>query len=461
MRPNGNVHTFSYIFGTIFAAPAFGVCAGAACFLWPAFINGYPILFSDTHAFLVQAGEPFMIWDKPWIYGPFLIAVSGRVTLWLPAVAQCLLLSHLLWLTGKACGAATPMRHLALCAFLAVGSAAPWFAALLMPDIMAPIAVLCLFVLGFGERLRRGERAWAGGVGAIAIASHLSLLIVGAACIAAGILWRRRFVMAAPMLAAVALLLLTNAIGFGRFGLSPYGSVFALARLAADGPAARTLAAECPRAGWRLCAWVGRLPGDSDTFLWEPKGPVWSSPGGPIAVAPEASAIVARTLAREPLAVARGAVSNTLRQLLLVRVGDTLGPDWLAQTVAIGLGKYFPPAELRRFEASLQARGELAAVAAPFAPQYRVLLAIGAIVTPILLVVALRRHDMPRAGLAALVLSALVANAFATGALSKPHDRYQARIAWLLLLPPAFQIGALQMGARASTSAGERRTRCS
>jgi hypothetical protein len=30
----------------------------------------------------------------------------------------------------------------------------------------------------------------------------------------------------------------------------------------------------------------------------------------------------------------------------------------------------------------------------------------------------------------------VVANAFATGALSKPHHRYQARIAWLLVLPP-------------------------
>jgi hypothetical protein len=432
------------------------VVAGAACLLWPAIVNGYPILFSDTHAFLVQAGEPFMIWDKPWIYGPFLMAVSARLTLWLPAIAQCLLLSHLLWLTAKACAAARPLSHLALCALLSVGSAAPWFASLLMPDIMAPIAVLCLFVLGFGQRLRRAERVWAGAVGAFAIASHLSLLIVGAACVAVGIVWGRRFVMAAPLLIAVSLLLLTNAIGFGRFGVSPYGSVFALARLAADGPAARTLEAECPQSGWRLCAWVGRLPADSDTFLWEGKGPVWSTPGGPMAVAPEASAIVARTLAREPLTIAGYALSNTLHQLVMVQVGDALGPDWLEQTVAISLGKYFPATELRWFRGSREAHDELKAVAAPFAPQCTLLLLIGAIATPILLVRALRRGDTPLAGLAALVLLALLANAFATGALSKPHHRYQARIAWLLLVAPAVQIGA-----RASTSAGERRTSCS
>jgi hypothetical protein len=413
------------------------VLVGAAFFLWPAIVNGYPILFSDTHAFLVQAAEPFMIWDKPWIYGPFLIATSGRITLWLPAAAQCLLLSHMLWLAAKTCALSHPIRHVALCAFLGVGSAAPWFASLLMPDIMAPVAVLCLFVVCFGDRLRRLERGWAGGVGAFAITSHLSLLIVGAVCIAMGMIWRRRFIMAAPLAAALCLLLTTNLIGFGKFAVSPYGSVFALARLVADGPAQKVLAADCPAAGWRLCAWVGRMPSDSDTFLWDPEGPVWTTPGGPIALAPEAGSIVTRTLLREPFAVARDAFANALRQLVMVRLGDTLEPTWLEQTVAVGLCKYFPPAELRRFEASLQAQGRLEAVAAPFRAVHTGLLLIGAIATPILLFVAIRRRDTPRADLAALVLAALLANAFATGALSKPNDRYQARIAWLLLVPPA------------------------
>jgi hypothetical protein len=437
-------------------ATPLAILAGAAFFLWPAIVNGYPIVFSDTHAFLVQAAEPFMIWDKPWIYGPFLIAVSMRVTLWLPAMAQCLLLSHLLWLTAKACDAASPLRHLALCAFLAVGTTAPWFASLLMPDLMAPVAVLCLYLLGFGDRLRRWEQGWAGGVGTFAIASHLSLVVVSAVCIGIGVAWRRRFAIVAPLAAAVWLLLLTNVVGFGEFAISPYGSVFALARLVADGPAREVLAEECPAAGWRLCEWSGRLPDDSDAFLWDPDGPVWTTPGGPIAFAPEASAIVGRTLLHEPGAVAHDAISNSLRQLVMVRLRDTLEPAWLGETVAIGLGTYFPPAELRRFEASLQARDRLAAVAAPFRVLQETLLILGAIATPVLLFVALRRRDTPRAGLAVLVLAALLANAFATGALSGPHDRYQARIAWLLLLPPALQIGA-----RASTSAGGSRTSCS
>src|SRR5262249_10117523 len=160
------------------------------------------------------------------------------------------------------------------------------------------------------------ERRWAGGaVGAFAIASHLSLLIVAAVCTIACLAWRRRIAVAAPLVIAVALLLLTNAIGFGRLAISPFGSVFALARLVADGRAARTLAAECPGAGWHLCAWSAKLPADSDAFLWDANGPVWTTPGGPPALAGEASAIVARTVWREPVAVAQAAARNALRQL--------------------------------------------------------------------------------------------------------------------------------------------------
>jgi hypothetical protein len=63
--------------------------------------------------------------------------------------------------------------------------------------------------------------------------------------------------------------------------------------------------------------------------------------------------------------------------------------------------------------------------------------------------VALWRGDRALAGLAGMALAGVAANAFATGALSGPHDRYQARIAWILLLPPALLVsGAIDLGGR-------------
>jgi cation transporter-like permease len=420
------------------------IVAGALLLCWPAVANRYPILFSDTHAYLVQASQPTMVWDKPWVYGPFLLFWHGRTTLWLAVLGQALLVSHLLWLTRKAIALPTAGFHLALCAVLATGSAAPWFVSLLMPDIFAPVVVLCLFVLGFGASLRPGERRWAGVLGTFAIAAHLSHLVVAAACVGIVVLlvrrWRPVLAAGAPLLGAVVILLAGNLAGNGRFGISPYGSVFALARLVADGPARLVIERDCPRAGWRLCAWVGRLPSESDAFLWDGDGPVWTTPGGPKALAPEASAIVARTLREEPGAVLRAALANTWTQLRLVELGDTLGTNWLEESVVGSLRAYFPPSEEARFRAGMQARGTLPALAAPLNPPFAALLLAGAAASVVLLAVAWRARDVPRAGLAALVLAAVLVNAAAGGVLSRPNARYQARIAWLVLLP------ALMMG---------------
>jgi hypothetical protein len=415
----------------------FAVLAGALLLAWPALLNFYPILFSDTHAFLVQAGQPRMVWDKPWVYGPFLHVLHQGISLWLPLAAQVLILSHLLFAIGGILGPRRPLDHVLLCLVLAIGSAAPWYASLLMPDIFAPVAVLCVFGLACGERLGRGLRIWMALLGIFAVASHLSHLLVAAACIAAVAVlrWRRTGWAALPLLGAVAILLATNMVGYGRFALSPYGSVFALARLVADGPAADTIRAECPQSGWLLCAWADRLPANSDDFLWDGKGPVWTAPDGPAGLAPEAGAILRQTVLRDPLGVARVMAANAGRQLVMTGLGDVLRPDWLEQTVLGSLRAYLAPAEQDRFFAARQMRGTLVAAASPFNLPHAVLLGLGAAAT---IVLALRRQDRLLAAFSVLVLAGVLANAVATGALSGPHQRYQARIAWLLLLPPLY-----------------------
>ena len=438
-------------------ASALAVGCGALFLVWPALYNGYPLMFSDTGPLLEMGLEPSIGWDKPWIYGPFL-ALSGYTTLWLPLAAQALLTSWVLWLTQAVLGGPQVRLHLALCALLAVGSAAPWFTALLMPDVFTPITVLCLFVLAFGEGLSRVELAGATVLGSVAVASHLAHLILAAGCIAVLTLlrwrfgWRSLWRPAVPLAAALAMLLLTNAVGNGTFGISPYGSVFALARLVGDGPGRAYLDHACPDPGLRLCAWQGRLSADSDEFLWHPQGPLWANSFGPTRFAPEAARLVPAIIAAYPLDTLRAAAANTLRQLLLVQVGDTLIPDHLDVAVLPRLRPYLPPAEIARYQAALQPRGLFRDAAAPFLAVHAVLLAAG---TAGSVAVMLRcwRTRRALAGLAAVVLTALLANAFATGALSGPHDRYQARLAWLVLLAP------LAYAARLDTSAGDMRTR--
>jgi hypothetical protein len=127
-------------------------------------------------------------------------------------------------------------------------------------------------------------------------------------------------------------------------------------------------------------------------------------------------------------------LANTLRQLILVRVGDTLSDEHLALSARRGIADHFPPSELAAFDAGAQMRGELPGRAAPFLWAHVPVL-LGALAAALaMLWSAARRRDLRRGAVLLFALVALGANAAATGALSKPHHRYQARIVWLLPL---------------------------
>jgi hypothetical protein len=411
------------------------IAAGGIVLTWPALVNGYPLLFSDTGSFMEQLLRPFMIWDKPWIYGPALVAASLKLTLWLPVLAQSLLLSWVIWRVEATFRAPSPVLHLGMCLLLAMGSAAPWFTSLLMPDFLAPLTVLTLFLLAFGPDEQRRWPVIA--LASFAIAAHLTHLVIAAACLAVVLaLHPRAFLRAAvPLAVAVMLLLTTNLAGLGRFGLSPYGSVFGLARLVADGPAKIYLEESCPASGFRMCDWTGRMPTDADEFLWNPTGPVWTFPGGPIALAPEASRIVMATILNHPMAVTRAALGNWLSQIVTLRLDKVIGDKGLDETVGVQIHASYPMAEGIRFEAAVQRADGLLAIAAPWQNVHMVVLALGFAGSSVLLARSWR-NDRVLFALIVMIAAGLLSNAFATGVLSGPHDRYQARIAWLVLLPP-------------------------
>jgi hypothetical protein len=424
------------------------ILGGAALLLWPALLNGYPLVFIDSVSYLGQSLFPEWPWDKSPAYGGFLALFQAGRSLWWPALAQAVILSHLLWLTQRGVrGGVSPVGHGLLCAGLAGLTAAPWFAATLMPDIFAAIGPLCLLLLGFARaRLTRAEAMWLTVLGAVAVAVHLSHLPTALALVVfIGLVTRRVMPVARaalPLMLAVGGLVAANAWAVGRATLSPHGAVFLLARLQADGPGAATIRAHCPQAGWHLCGFVDLLPMDSDTFLWDPQAPPNRSVDGqPIAMggmrlAPEAAAIIAATLREHPLAVAEAMAGNALRQLQRFAVGDTLGDRHLALSARRAVAR-MPASELAAFDAGAQMRGELPALAAPWlAPQVPVVLA-SLVLAVVALLRAVGQRDRVVAGLLGGMLLAVGVNAFATGALSAPVDRYQARIIWLLPLAAA------------------------
>lgn len=421
------------------------ILAGAMLLAWPIVLNGYPLVYIDTVSYLGQTLFPDWPWDKTPAYGAALHLFHWGTTLWPALLAQVVMLSHLLWLTQRAARSdATVPGHLLICGVLAAFTPAPWFAVTIMPDVFAAVGPLCILLLGFArDRLRAGEAAWLVLLGAFAVATHLSHLPTALVMVAVVALLGGGFMpplrAALPVGLAVAALVGANAWATGRPALSPHGAVFLLARLQADGPAAETVRAHCPAAGWHLCAFAHRLPMDADAFLWGPQSPPNRTPEGrPIAMggmrlAHEATVIVETTLRERPLEVVEAMVHNTLTQLGMTEVGDTLGREHLAASARRAITR-LPPAEVAAFDAGAQMRGTLQADAKPFLALHRPALLASLLLVLAALGLAVWQQDRVRCGLVAGVLVALVANAFATGALSGPHHRYQARIVWLLPL---------------------------
>ena len=439
------------------------IVLGALVLMWPAFWNGYPILYSDTNAFMVQGILHFFIWDKPFVYGPWMSLFHWQYSLWPVLFAQALMVASILWIATQSAHIpgfpdfkadsntsvthpVRAIRFLLICIVLSLVSALPWVTSLLMPDIYAPITVLCIYILAVRPDLRLVQRLWVLLIGTFAIASHLSHLVIAAGVLLVVALFgiNRLKVAVLPLLLALAVLVTTNLSGFQKFAISPFGSVFLLARLAADGHIKPVLDVSCAKQKIYMCDWKDRLAVDSDELMWDGQGPVWSHPGGPIGLAPEASVLVAAAVKENPLGVLQSLVKNTWTELWMVGLGDTLHPDHLDLSVGERLRIYFPEAELTRYQQSRQVRNVLATSSSVF----NVLGWIGTLTGLIACLyfawrawIGRQRADIM---LIAMILVGLLANAFATGALSKPHYRYQTRIAWLLVFAPLILTGRIR-----------------
>jgi len=414
------------------------ILLGGMLMIWPALWNGYPLLYTDTHVFINQPTPGHFNWDKPFIYGPWMLLSHAWYSLWGIVLVQGALLSQLVWLAQQTVGSVTPLRHLLVCLVLSLLTGASWFVSLLMPDIFAGMALLCIFILGFSNRLTQAMTVWVSLLGAFAIAVHLSHLVIAAACLLVVLVlrWRRFGYALLPLVIALAALLGTTMYMFNKVSVSPFGSVFMLARMSADGNVKSILEKHCSEKTWHLCAWTERLAKDSDDFMWDASGPVWTHPGGPIGLAPEASEIVALAMRTRPWQVLWSATQNTVTQLTMVKLVDTIQPDGLDQTVVKSVEKFFPSAELERYKNSKQVQGKMLERVSFVSAVGTAAVLLGFLLSIYLLLQAWRSRQWTVLALITMIWMGVLANAFATGGLSKPHYRYQTRIAWLLVLPP-------------------------
>jgi hypothetical protein len=204
-----------------------------------------------------------------------------------------------------------------------------------------------------------------------------------------------------------------------------------MARTIEDGPGYRYIRAACPANGFKVCEFADRLPLMADDFLWK------SGPGGVFAsAAPQDRRELSNEQVRFLLAVIRfdpwGQLSASLQDAAM-QLGE-LGLTEFQYTdlEKDGFSGKIPGAHLDTLRASAAYRGTM-----PLRNLEKWILG-GVVIGAIIVAAALLRRvprgppGSPALPIIVWSLIGIVVNAAVCGILSGPHDRYSARVAWLL-----------------------------
>jgi hypothetical protein len=321
--------------------------------------------------------------------------------------------------------------------FLGVFTSLPFFVSLLMPDVFTGFAVAMALSALFGwHRLCLSEKVTLVAIACLATMSHGSNVLILLAIFAVGAVARLRFraicavglgVLLVAVLAGLAGERLFVAGVSSKLGEPPIRPPFLTARLIDEGPALRLLRERCPQIELEACHYLDRMPHDSDTFLWSRKPDEGVFSAVPHAVqrrlAKQDMHLALETLRAYPVEVIRDSILAGGRQLLLLKV------DIINLPSADGYARELPPRYAREV---LKSRAATADVSMRFFNLSICLTTLAAAVFLMAVVARFTRKEFQAAAL--LVLAAIFANALITGALSKPHNRYNARLIWVLPL---------------------------
>src|ERR1700688_4409914 len=260
-----------------FVSRASSTIAATLILLLPALWNRLPLLEYDTAAFLPLWSEVYLVPSRSTTYGLF-VAAGWPLDFWPNVILQA---AATVWIIGLLLRThrVHPAGLPAITAVLALTTALPWLASVLLTDIFAGLAVLALHALVWhGDRIARRERyalvlfiAFAGSTHSATFA-----VLLGLAAAALSLSWLNAKLVPraglAAMTVAVALsavmLLGANYIVSKTVAWTPGGYGLAFGRMLQDGIVTRYLDDHCPDARLKLCPYRNELPRDADSFLW-------------------------------------------------------------------------------------------------------------------------------------------------------------------------------------------------
>ncbi len=431
---------------------AYAVAVALLCA--PALWNGFPLMFDDVGGYLLRWPTASLGIGRSSIYGLALwITRSGSFfpLIVLQALATVFVVDRAI--RAFVVRAPSPWWLPGTIAAIAATSGAAFFAAKAIPDAWAAPGVLALHLLAWhSESLARWQRTALAAIVALAGATHMATfgVLAGLSALYAVAWLARRPLRLTPtgsglaiaaVWAGLVVLLAGNFVVAGRIALPSEGDIFLFGRMVEDGMAGEILAEECPRPDWRLCDYRAALPGYQEAFIFDADGPLQKIGGEDDPGARrEIAAIIARSLARHPLAHAWSAITLTASQFVDLGTGGVMEP-LLSWHTRWALTRY-APGLVAGFDAARQ-QTEVIDLG-PWSDWVVVPVSITAsLALPGIGVLLWRAGHRRDAMLPAFLFLALLGNAAVCGVVSSPNDRYQARLAWLATMALGLTIPGL------------------
>ncbi len=432
------------------------VVAGAILMLWPAILNGYPLLYPDSISYLGDGrplarilllhGPKGYLAMRSEFYSLGILPFHWNGTAWPVVAIHALLTSYGIWLVVRSLAVRsstrrTELQFLALIALVSLTTSLGWYVCFIMPDILGPVLYLSIYLLVFAREVLSARERWA--VAAIAwwaMASHSThLMLAAGVCILLGLLLLLRW---PPMhrrgrgVAGVAAIILLGAAAqmalhgylYGEPTLNGNRMPYLTARIVADGPGRWYLQQHCGELQWAICAWAGSLPDTDDDFLWADGG-VWQSASSDAQqrMLREEMPLLLATVRAYPRAQMQHSLANFREELSNFGLWDFTPNAWMESEI----DKVLPGTRVVYLR-TRQAQGRLPVEFFSTVQQWVVTASALAIVAGLPLLWLRRRWQL--LGLAAIIVPVVIANAFVTSVLSEVDSRYQSRVIWLIPL---------------------------
>jgi hypothetical protein len=405
----------------------------------PAILNGFPFLFPDSGDYLVFTPR---LYRSPY-YGLLIFFFHINRWIWGPVIAQSAIVAHLIYVLVRHGSVQKSVFAVVIICGLLLFSSLPFFTGFIMADIFTSVMIICFYVLCFQfDKLNKVLRFYLLALATVATTAHVSNLILGVYAI--GLLavlyfWtshsltgtlRRMGILAIPIGLSAAAILAFNVTIFDIVALTPAGPDFMMANMVQYGPARSYLKSVCPSAGYKICPYVDRLPQTADQLLWTTG--IFDQLGGFTAMKDESKTIVAETIMHDPGAVIAMVRDNFLAGLVTHEPGWELRSNYQVPSMSVLLKEKFGSQTLREFLNSAEMRDEI-----PHGLLHR----IDDVLTPLMFLfliglgsIAAQQHHREQAALALFLILAVLGDTLLCTAVSGVHDRYQARVTWLLPL---------------------------